>query len=103
MLSGKLARQWGDLDLAVAAGGNGSDGLKITLSAPSGLAIDLHAVNRSESEANLRVAYTPADTPGLQALIDQNTLVQGVWKLAVSDNLSQDIGKLNSWGIRLTT
>ena len=77
--------------------------LKITLSAPSGLAIDLHAVNRSESEANLRVAYTPADTPGLQALIDQNTLVQGVWKLAVSDNLSQDIGKLNSWGIRLTT
>lgn len=77
--------------------------LKITLSAPSGLAIDLHAVNRSESEANLRIAYTPADTPGLQALIDQNTLVQGVWKLAVSDNLSQDIGKLNSWGIRLTT
>ena len=77
--------------------------LKITLVTPGGLAINLHSVDRSEGEANLRVTYTATDTPGLQALIDQNTLIQGTWKLAVSDNLSQDIGKLNSWGIHLTT
>lgn len=77
--------------------------LKVTLTTPSGFSIELESVDRRDSKPNLRVSYTPADTPRLQTLIDQNASIQGTWTLAVSDNLFQDVGKLNSWGLQLTS
>jgi subtilisin-like proprotein convertase family protein len=77
--------------------------LSVMLIAPDGTGKMLKTVDNRDGQDNLRVTYTPTDTPELQMLIDQNTLVQGTWKLTVSDNLMQDVGKLNTWGLRLTT
>ena len=77
--------------------------LKVNLEAPSGFSVVLHSVNNRDSEDDLRVIYSAIDTSGLQALVDQNININGTWRLTVSDNLSQDVGKLNSWGLRLIT
>ena len=76
--------------------------LKLTLISPGGASVILKSVDNRDGQDNLRVTYGKSDSPGLQALIDGNTQFGGTWKLTVSDNLSQDVGKLNSWGLRLT-
>lgn len=77
--------------------------LKLLLETPGGVSVTLKSVDNNDGQDNLRVTYTPTDSPGLRTLIEQGVSIAGAWKLNVSDNLGQDLGKLNSWRLRLTS
>jgi subtilisin-like proprotein convertase family protein len=73
--------------------------LEITLIAPSGMAVRLHA-NTGGSDANIIGNYptTLAPAEDLVALVGES--LEGLWKLKVVDSAGQDVGSLISWGIR---
>lgn len=72
--------------------------LRVTLKSPAGTSVILH--NRTGSSAdniigNYPLTLTPAQS--LASLVGQS--LDGTWSLVISDNASQDVGTLNSWGI----
>jgi subtilisin-like proprotein convertase family protein len=73
--------------------------LRLVLESPSGKNATLKSVNNQDGTDDLKQSYRPADTPALQVFLDEP--IQGRWRLLVSDNLSADEGKLNSWSLRL--
>lgn len=76
--------------------------LRITLTPPNGGVVELKSVDRRAGDDNLVQTYTPADSAGLAQLVAQAININGRWRLNVSDVLAQDVGKLNSWGLKLT-
>jgi subtilisin-like proprotein convertase family protein len=73
--------------------------LRVVLESPIGTTATLKSVNNRDGTDNLKQSYRPADTPALQAFLNES--IRGRWRLHVSDNLSADEGKLNSWSIEL--
>lgn len=72
--------------------------LVVSLLSPQGTTIDLH--NKSGGSAdNIFTTYTLQTTPALAALVGQT--VGGDWKLRVSDHVRQDVGKINSWRLKI--
>ncbi len=74
--------------------------LWVSLISPNSTVIKLHQGQGGRSE-NLVTVYTPGTTPDLQQLDGQG--VQGVWTLQVVDRWKGDTGKLNRWGLKLST
>jgi subtilisin-like proprotein convertase family protein len=77
--------------------------LRVTLTPPAGNAVELQSVDNEEGADNLVQSYSPSASPGLAQLVAQRIDIRGRWRLNVSDNLAQDIGKLNSWALKLST
>ena len=74
--------------------------LAVTLHSPDNVPVVLHQRTGGGSD-NLIKQYTPANTPALQVLRGGN--IGGRWRLHVADHARLDQGKLNRWGLRLTT
>jgi subtilisin-like proprotein convertase family protein len=73
--------------------------LRVVVESPSGKTATLKSVNNRDGVADLEQTFTLRDTPALQVFL--NEAIRGRWILHVSDNLSADEGKLNSWGVKL--
>jgi len=74
--------------------------LIVNLASPGGTIINLHKKTGGTTD-NLIKTYSIGNTPKLLDL--KGEMVNGNWKLNVSDNLSRDTGKLNQWTIRILT
>jgi subtilisin-like proprotein convertase family protein/subtilisin family serine protease len=72
--------------------------LRVTLTAPSGTAVDLHNRNGGNAD-NIQRAFDLTSTPGLAALAGQS--LQGNWKLSVQDLALVDVGRLNRWELEI--
>ena len=75
--------------------------LRVEIESPNGTVVKLKSVNNRDGVDDLKQTFRLVDTPALRAFLDQP--IQGRWRLHVSDNLSQDAGKLNRWGLQLLT
>jgi subtilisin-like proprotein convertase family protein len=72
--------------------------LRVTLYAPSGLAVVLH--NRQGGrEDDIKGTFDVTSTPNLSNLSGQS--LKGEWILHVQDLASADRGRLNSWGLEI--
>ena len=73
--------------------------LKVTLKSPDGSSVILHD-NAGGSEKDLKRTFVENMDPQLRGL--HNISIKGDWILAVEDRATNDIGTLNSWGVKLT-
>ncbi|MFO1266803.1 MAG: M6 family metalloprotease domain-containing protein [Rubrivivax sp.] len=71
--------------------------LRVTLTTPWGVLVELHPKGQGGNTKNLKLTYDEAILPALATLRGRNT--KGAWKLAVQDLAAVDTGKLNSWGL----
>lgn len=72
--------------------------LRLTLTAPNGTEIVLH--NRHGASAdNILKTYDVHTTPGLAVVTGE--VVQGDWRLNISDHARRDIGKLRRWNLEI--
>lgn len=70
--------------------------LRVVLVSPSGVEVVLH--DRSgRSRHDIKMTYNSSVDEALLALI--GTQIKGSWRLNVTDNVSRDIGTLNTWGL----
>jgi subtilisin-like proprotein convertase family protein len=72
--------------------------LSVALVSPSGTSVTLHHRTGGAVD-NIITTYTPATTPGLQAL--RGEAIEGEWKLKIADLAGLDVGKLNQWALRI--
>ena len=72
--------------------------LRVALVAPGGQAVALHALP-SGSDGDIRRTYSSRDHAGLASLV--GTGAQGVWTLSVGDYAMDNVGTLDSWGLRI--
>lgn len=70
--------------------------LRVRLISVVGTSVELHSQTGRGTD-NLVKTYTPADTPGLEALVGQAS--EGNWTLHVADLVGQDTGTLREWGL----
>ena len=75
--------------------------LGVVLESPSGDKASLKSVDSADGVDDFRQTFTTADTSELRVFIERNHDIRGTWKLHVRDNLSADVGKLNSWSLKL--
>ncbi|MGB3210078.1 MAG: S8 family serine peptidase [Desulforhopalus sp.] len=75
--------------------------LSVAVESPSGNEVSLKSVDSSDGIHDFRQIFTTTDTPELRVFIDRNNDIRGIWKLHIRDNLSDDVGKLNSWSLKL--
>ena len=73
--------------------------LRVVLESPGSATATLKSVNNRDGADDLSQSFRHVDTPALQAFLNES--IRGRWRLHVSDNLSADEGKLNSWSIKL--
>jgi subtilisin-like proprotein convertase family protein len=76
--------------------------LRVDLIAPDGRSVNVHD-RTGRSQDHLQRTYRVADTPALSALVDNGVEVNGTWQLRVADRAKIDVGKLNSWKLKLLT
>lgn len=74
--------------------------LIVELEAPDGQRVSLHARGGGDAD-HLQRTFRVADTPALRSLLNSSVGVNGPWKLHISDNAQEDIGKLNRWKLTL--
>lgn len=91
-----------DIELTVDINHTWRGDLQVELLSPSGASVNIHNMTGGSAD-NLQQTYTAADTPALQNLVAIGSGIQGIWKLRVADRAQQDVGKLNSWKLRLIT
>jgi subtilisin-like proprotein convertase family protein len=72
--------------------------LLVSLHSPSGRAVDLHSRAGGNAD-NLLATYSSTSFAALQAL--RGELINGTWRLRVSDREAVDLGKLNRWSLRI--
>src|SRR5262249_28812090 len=75
--------------------------LKVTLTTPWGVVIELHPKNQGGSADDLKVTYDETSLPALATLRGRST--QGAWKLAVQDLAPADVGRLNRWWLEFVS
>jgi subtilisin-like proprotein convertase family protein len=75
--------------------------LRVTLSTPWGIVVELQPKGRGGNSDDLKVTFDEAALPALATLRGQNA--QGTWKLTVQDLGPSDIGKLNRWWLEIST
>ncbi len=100
----EVERQGGlrDIELTVDITHTWRGDLSVTLESPGGTSAAIHHKEGGSAD-NLQRSYKAADTQVLQALVDAGVEINGIWKLRVADNVSQDVGKLNAWKLVLKT
>ena len=76
--------------------------LHVRLETPGGVSATVHQRSGGRLD-NLKRTYRAADTPSLRALVDSGMDIGGTWKLHVVDHAPVDLGKLNSWKLKLLT
>jgi M6 family metalloprotease-like protein len=74
--------------------------LKVTLTTPWGVVLELHPKNQGGNADDLKVIYDETSLPALSTLRGRST--QGAWRLAVQDLAAADIGRLNRWWLEFT-
>jgi subtilisin-like proprotein convertase family protein/tellurite resistance protein len=95
---GKLESIEIDVELAHTYKGD----LTLTLTAPDGTRVNLHdRAGRSGDDIRGTFPTTLAAAGDLGALKGKD--VRGDWTLSVVDSAGQDVGTLESWGVRITT
>lgn len=72
--------------------------LRLTLYAPSGLAVVLHN-RQGRREDDIKATFDMTSTPELNNLVGQS--LAGEWILHVQDLAPVDRGRLNSWGLEI--
>lgn len=72
--------------------------LEVILTAPSGKSVTLHK-DEGGSLDNLALDLSTADFPALASLTDES--IRGDWELRVCDHLRDDMGRLDSWDLRI--
>jgi len=72
--------------------------LSVTLVSPSGTSVNLHQRAGGNAD-NLIKTYSATTTPSLQTLRGQPA--QGTWWLKVADLEGADVGKLNTWSLKI--
>ncbi|MCA9472887.1 MAG: M6 family metalloprotease domain-containing protein [Nitrospirales bacterium] len=70
--------------------------LRVSLLSPDGTEVPLRSQSGGSGD-NVIETYTTATTPTLGDLAGQS--INGTWALKVSDNVGQDVGKLNNWQV----
>lgn len=83
-----------DLDLSHTYIGD----LTVNLVSPQNTSIGLHNRGGGSSDNIIR-SFLFNNHPGLQSLVGED--IQGNWKLQINDSAKRDIGKLNSWGLKI--
>jgi subtilisin-like proprotein convertase family protein len=91
-----------DIELTVDINHTFRGGLRATLETPDGLSAKIHNLTGGRAD-NLKRTYRAADTPTLQALVNAGVEIHGTWQLKVSDHAPVDLGKLNTWKLKLHT
>jgi subtilisin-like proprotein convertase family protein len=76
--------------------------LRVSLESPTGLTATLHD-RAGGSGDDIDRTFTAVNTAPLQAMVNAGNSIQGTWKLRITDHAARDIGKLNSWTLRLLT
>jgi subtilisin-like proprotein convertase family protein len=89
-----------DLEVALDITHSYIGDLRIALVAPDGTSVALHE-RAGGSADNLVVRWTAASLPALATL--RGKAAAGTWRLRVVDAEAIDEGKLNRWGLRVTT
>jgi M6 family metalloprotease-like protein len=75
--------------------------LRVTLTTPWGVVVELHPRNEGGSAHDLKVTYDETARPALSTLRGRST--QGSWRLDVQDLAPADVGRLDRWWIELAT
>jgi M6 family metalloprotease-like protein len=75
--------------------------LRVTLTTPWGVMIELHPKNQGGNADDLKVTYDETSRPALATLRGRST--QGTWQLAVQDLAPSDLGRLNRWWLEFTS
>jgi subtilisin-like proprotein convertase family protein len=75
--------------------------LRVTLTTPWGVVVELHPKNEGGSADDLKTTYDEASLPALSTLHGRGT--QGAWRLAVQDLAPADVGRLNRWSLEFAT
>ncbi len=89
----------GEIEVSVDITHPYSGDLRIALTSPEGTEVILRDQLGAGTD-NVVETYTTATTPSLETVVGES--VAGSWRLKVADLLGQDVGKLNSWGMRIT-
>lgn len=93
--SGKIQ----DLEVSVDISHKKIGDLTVTLISPGRKKIELHARSGGTDDDILRT-YSFIDTPDLGLLLGR--AFNGTRKLKVADHAKRNVGKLNSWGLKIT-
>jgi subtilisin-like proprotein convertase family protein len=72
--------------------------LLVTLVSPAGTSVALHQRTGGSAD-NIIKTYTPVNVPQLQTVRGQP--IQGGWRLKIADLEGADVGKLNSWSLKI--
>jgi subtilisin-like proprotein convertase family protein len=75
--------------------------LRVTLTTPWGVVVELHPKNEGGSADDLKTTYDEASLPALSTLRGRGT--QGAWRIAVQDLAPADVGRLNRWSLEFAT
>lgn len=75
--------------------------LRVTLTTPWGVVIELHPKGRGGSGEDLKITYDESTLPALATLRGRST--QGAWHLTVQDLAPADTGRLNRWSLEFLT
>jgi len=75
--------------------------LKVTLTTPWGVIVELHPKNQGGNADDLKVTYDETSITALATLRGRST--QGDWKLTVQDLAAADNGRLNKWFVEFST
>lgn len=74
--------------------------LRVTLTTPWGIAIELHPKGQGGNAHDLKITYDETALPALATLRGRST--QGAWQLTVQDLAPADTGRLNQWSLEFT-
>jgi subtilisin-like proprotein convertase family protein len=76
--------------------------LRVDLETPDARSVAVH--NRTGGgRDHLQRTFRLTDTPALRAIVNDGVEINGTWKLRVADHANVDLGKLNSWQLKLLT
>ena len=75
--------------------------LRVTLTTPWGVTIELHPKGRGGSTDDLKLTFDETMVPALATLRGRNT--QGAWRLNVHDLAPADVGRLNRWSLEISS
>jgi M6 family metalloprotease-like protein len=74
--------------------------LRVTLTTPWGVVIELHPKGRGGNAHDLKLTYDETTLPALATLRGRST--QGAWRLVVQDLAPADTGRLNRWSLEFS-
>lgn len=73
--------------------------LRVTLTTPWGITLELHPKGRGAGEDHLITTFDDASVPALATL--RGGTSSGAWRLTVQDLAAADVGRLKKWGLRI--